>query len=94
MSCPKSSMFCRKHTWQYPHLLDPAVLALICYFFLPFPLEVRQVLTTLAFSPVCSSAVAYTDKIGGDVGLAGAINSCSIIISVVIITFLLLFMGI
>lgn len=71
-----------------------AVLALICYFLLPFSLEVRQVLTTLAFSPVCSSAVAYTDKIGGDVGLAGAINSCSIIISVVIITFLLLFMGI
>ncbi len=71
-----------------------ALLALFCYFVLPFSLEVRQVLTALVFSPVCSAAVAYTEKIDGDVGLAGAINSCSIIISVVIITCLLLVMGV
>ncbi len=70
-----------------------AVLALVFYFFLPFPLEIRQVLTAIAFGPICSAAVPYTGKLGGDVGLSGAINSCSIVISIVLITASLMVMG-
>ncbi len=70
-----------------------AVLALVFYYVLPFPLEIRQVLTAIAFGPICSAAVPYTGKLGGDVGLSGAINSCSIVISIVLITSLLMVMG-
>ncbi len=70
-----------------------AVLALVFYYVLPFPLEIRQVLTAIAFGPICSAAVPYTGKLGGDVGLSGAINSCSIVISIVLITSTLMVMG-
>ena len=48
----------------------------------------------VAFAPISSSSVPFTGRIDGDVGLAGAINSASIVISLVIITLLLMFMGI
>lgn len=70
-----------------------AVFAAVFFFALPFSLEIRQVLAIVAFAPICSAAVPYTGRWGGDVGLSGAINSCSIIISIVIITLLLMFMG-
>ena len=64
------------------------------YFFLPFSLVIRQVMAIVAFAPISSSSVPFTGRIDGDVGLAGAINSASIVISLVIITLLLMFMGI
>lgn len=69
-----------------------AVLALACYFLLPFGLEVRQALVILAFSPVGSAVPVFTAELKGDVGLSSAINSISIIISIVIIVLLLIFM--
>lgn len=69
------------------------IFALSFYFLLPFPLEVRQVAAIVAFAPVSSASVPYTGKMNGDVGLAGAINSCSIVISIVIITVLMMAMG-
>jgi len=69
------------------------LLALSFYFLLPFPLEVRQVAAIVAFAPVSSASVPYTGKMNGDVGLAGAINSCSIVISIMIITVLMVAMG-
>lgn len=69
------------------------LLALSFYFLLPFPLEVRQVAAIVAFAPVSSASVPYTGKMNGDVGLAGAINSCSIVISIMIITVLMMAMG-
>lgn len=68
------------------------VLALGCYHFLPFSLEIRQALVILAFSPFAASSVAYTEEIKGDVGLASAVNSMSIVISIILIMFLLLIM--
>lgn len=70
-----------------------AVFAAIFFFALPFSLEIRQVLAIVAFAPICSAAVPYTGRWGGDVGLSGAINSCSIILSIIIITVMLMFMG-
>lgn len=67
-------------------------LALICYFLLPFALEVRQALVILVFSPLPTAAPGFTHEINGDVGLSSALNSISIIISIVCIVALLLIM--
>ena len=66
-----------------------AVLALIFYFVLPFPLEVRQALVILAFSPIGSAVPPFTAELGGDVGLSSAINSLAIVISICIYVVLL-----
>lgn len=70
-----------------------AILAAAFYFLLPFSLEVRQVLAIVVFAPVSAVTVPYSGKIGGDVGLSGAINSATIVVSLVIITTLLMVMG-
>ena len=68
------------------------LLALVCYFLLPFSLEMRQALAILVFSPVASAAPAYTGDLEGDVGLASAINSISIVCSIVCIVVMLIIM--
>ena len=65
-------------------------LALGCFFLLPLELEYRQVLTLLVFSPIASSCPAFTADLKGDIGLASAINSLSIIISICCIVGVLL----
>lgn len=66
------------------------LLALGCFFLLPLELEYRQVLTLLVFSPIASSCPAFTADLKGDIGLASAINSLSIIISICCIVGVLL----
>lgn len=66
-----------------------AVLALVYYFVLPLDLEVRQALVILAFSPIGSAVPGFTGELKGDVGLSSALNSITIIISIVIIVTLL-----
>ena len=68
------------------------LVALGCYFLTPFSLEVRQTLVILAFSPIASAAPAFTGEMKGDVGLSSAINSISIICSIIIIVTLLVIM--
>ena len=68
------------------------VLALLCYFVLPFDLAVRQTLVILVFAPIGSAIPAFTAELGGDVGLSSAINSISIVISIVVIVTLLTIM--
>lgn len=66
-----------------------AVLSAVCYFLLPFGPDIRKALVILLFSPIGSTAPAFTEELGGDVALSSAINSICIIISiVVIVTFL------
>lgn len=65
------------------------VLALVYYFVLPLDLEVRQALVILAFSPIGSAVPGFTGELKGDVGLSSALNSITIIISIVIIVTLL-----
>ena len=75
-----------------PRLGLSTVLALVCYFLLPFSLEARQTLVILLFSPIASAAPAFTAQIDGDAGLASAINSISIVCSIVCIVLLLTIM--
>ena len=69
-----------------------AMLALVCYFLLPFPLEVRQTMVILVFSPIGSAVPGFTAELKGDVGLSCSINSLSILISIVVIVTLLVVM--
>ena len=66
-----------------------AILACVYYFVLPLDLEVRQALVILAFSPIGSAVPGFTGELKGDVGLSSALNSITIIISIVIIVTLL-----
>lgn len=66
-----------------------AVLALLWYYLLPFDLLVRQTLVILMFAPFGSAIPVFTRELGEDEGLSSAINSISIIISIVIIVTLL-----
>lgn len=69
-----------------------AVFASVCYFGLPFALEVRQALVILAFSPIGSAVPGFTGEMKGDVGLSSALNSMAMVISIVIIVSLLFVM--
>ena len=69
-----------------------AVLALGCFYLLPFSLEVRQALGIVAFSPIPSAAPAYAVELKNDVGMASALNSLSIVCSLVFIVSILLVM--
>ena len=74
--------------------ITSGIMAFIFYRFMPFPLEIRQVLAIAVFAPVSALSAVFTEKCGGDVGIAGFTSSASIIISITIITFLLVTMGI
>lgn len=68
------------------------LFALTSFFILPFPREIKIALMILAFSPFPSSSPAYTDDLKGDVGLSSALNSISILCSIVFIVSILLIM--
>lgn len=63
--------------------------ALLCWFTLPLAPEYRQALALLMFSPIAGAAPPFTAELQNDFGLASAINSISILISIVCITALL-----
>lgn len=69
-----------------------AIFSVIFYFFMPFPLEVRQALVILAFSPIGSAVPGFTGEMKGDVGLSSALNSMAMVISITITVILLLVM--
>lgn len=66
-----------------------AILASVFYFVLPFDIEIRRALVILTFSPIGSAVPGFTGEMKGDVGLSSAVNSISIVISIVIIVTLL-----
>lgn len=66
------------------------LLALGFYYLLPFGPEIRNALVILAFSPIGTAVPAFTAELKEDVGLSSALNSISIILSVVIMVTLLL----
>ncbi len=61
-------------------------MAVAAYQFLPFDLDVRRAMALVALGPVSSVATAYTGRLEGDVELASAINSLSIVTSIVMLT--------
>lgn len=67
-------------------------LALLFYFCIPFPLEVRQALVILVYSPIGSAIPGFTGEIKGDVALSSVLNSFAMAISIVITVTLLFVM--
>ncbi|MDO4325332.1 MAG: AEC family transporter [bacterium] len=64
-----------------------ALVMSVGFFFLsPFSLEIRQALAILMFGPIASVSPAFTGKLDGDIELSSAINSISIVISILSIT--------
>lgn len=70
------------------------VAAFIFYNFLPFSTVVRQVLVIAVFAPISALSSYFTEKCEGNSGLSSFVSSLSIICSIVIITFLIIFLGI
>ena len=68
------------------------VFAFIFFFLMPFPLEVRQALVILAYSPIGSAVPGFTGELNGDVGLSSALNSIAMVISITITVILLFVM--
>ncbi|WP_308415478.1 AEC family transporter [Sporanaerobium hydrogeniformans] len=66
-----------------------AILAVIVYNVLPFDMEIRKAIVLVVFSPISAVSTAFTEKIGGDIGLSSTINSLSIIMGLVFITSIL-----
>lgn len=62
------------------------IMAAGFYFLSPFTLEVRQTLAIVTLGPIASVAPAFTADLKGDIEMASAINSLSIVISIVAIT--------
>ena len=67
------------------------ILAIVFYN-LPIELEARTALMVLAFSPIGSAVPAFTEEMGSDAGLSAAINSISIICSIVFMITILVIM--
>lgn len=66
------------------------LFSLAAFFLLPFPLAVRQAMAIVAFGPISSVAPAFTGKLGMDVELSSAVNSLSIVLSIITITLTLI----
>lgn len=68
------------------------VFAALFYYVLPFGIEVRRALAILAFSPFASAIPVFTEELKEDAGLSAAINSISIVISILCMMVLLMVM--
>ncbi|WP_077610594.1 AEC family transporter [Clostridium sp. Marseille-P2415] len=68
------------------------IMAVGFYFLAPFELEVRRTLAIVSLGPVASVAPAFTGALNGDIEMASAINSLSIVISIAAITAALIFL--
>lgn len=63
-------------------LVVGVILSLLFFRLLPFALEIRQALAVLVFSPIASTAPAFTGELGEDIGLSSAVNSLSIVMGI------------
>lgn len=69
-----------------------ALALAILFYFLPWDEVTRTTLMVLAFAPIGSAVPAFTKEMDGDAGLSAAINSISIICSIIFIVLIILIM--
>ena len=67
-----------------------ALVAAGFWLWLPFETVIRKTLVILAFAPIGSAVPVFTAELKSDVGLSSAINSISIVISIIAIVTLLM----
>ena len=73
-----------------PRYVVSIAMAALCYFLLPVPSIYRPALIIPFLGPVATAAPAFTAQLKGDYELASAVNSFSILFSIVLITAALL----
>lgn len=66
------------------------ILSLIIYFVLPIDIIVKQMIILTLFAPVSGVAPVFSSKLGSDSPVPAAINSLSIIISIITLTSLIM----
>lgn len=66
-------------------------LAVLVYFFFPLDFEYRRTIAIVCLAPIAAAAPAFTAQLKEDVGVASAVNSISVVISVVLMTLAILF---
>lgn len=69
-----------------------ALALAVIFYHLPLEAESRTALMVLAFSPIGSAVLAFTEEMGSDAGLSAALNSISILCSIVFMVIILLIM--
>jgi len=74
-----------------PRFLTGMAMAALCWFLLPVPSVYRPALLIPFLGPIATAAPAFTAQLKGDYELASAVNSTSILVSIVLITVVLLF---
>lgn len=65
-----------------------AIAATLVYFFIPLPMDIKEVLTVLCFAPIGSLASVFVEKAKGDTAKASCATTLSIIICFVIMVVL------
>ena len=73
-----------------PRYIASIAMAALCYFLLPVPAMYRPALIIPFLGPVATAAPAFTARLKGDYELASAVNSFSILLSIILITAALL----
>ncbi len=71
-----------------------SAIAIIFYFVMPFPRLTRQILALALLSPISALCPLFTEKCGGDTGMSGFAVTISILISIVLMTLCIAFMGV
>ncbi|MFI3250395.1 MAG: hypothetical protein R3Y07_05480 [Eubacteriales bacterium] len=59
-------------------------VAILCYLYLPMPLEVRQGLFLGMVSPIATSSIIYTQQLGADPMQVGFVSTLAIFVSIAI----------
>ncbi len=72
-------------------IVSNVILAFAIYFFLPFSLEVRQMLFIIALSPVGQLSVVFIERLKGNMAEVAFINTLSILTSFIIMAVAVLF---
>ena len=76
-----------------PRFIIGIAFGILCWLFLPVPALYRQALIIPFLGPVSSAVPAYTARMKGDYELSSAINSFSILVSIILIVAVLFFMA-
>lgn len=74
--------------------IPAAALGIFISFIPGIPVEIKYALALVLFAPVSGSATIFTERIGNDVELSAQFNSLSIILSIIIMSSYLIYLGV
>jgi len=69
------------------------IFSFLIYLFLPMDPFIRKIMMIVVFAPIGGLSAIYIEKCRGNVGLASFVSSVSILISIVIMSFLAFYLS-